>query len=79
MTATLFDSVGPDLAVRSPVAPAPRDALPVPRPARVLRQPSRRRRRVTGRLSRLAALLAMGSWVVVGLMPVAAVLLAVYG
>lgn len=43
------------------------------------RRPSRRRRRVTGRLSRLAALVAMGAWIALGLMPIAAVLLAVYG
>lgn len=75
MTATLIDTARPDLA--APVVLLPLDAQPVP--VRGRRPPSRRRRRVTGRLSRLAAMLAMGAWVAVGLMPVAAILLAVYG
>ncbi len=79
MPATLLDSASSDLAPPSLIVPAAPEGRPVPRLVRQRRAPSRRRRRVTGRLSRLAALLAMGAWVAVGLMPVAAVLLSVYG
>ncbi len=76
MPATLMDDTRP--IVSTPMSPPPSEASLVPGPV-VRRGPSRRRRRVAGRLGRLAALLAMFAWVVVGLMPVAAVLLAVYG
>lgn len=82
MPATLIDETRSE-ALALDVSPIP--ASPAPRlasrllsaPQRPL--PSRRRRRVTGRLTRLAALFAMGAWVALGLMPIVAVLLAVYG
>ena len=79
MPVTVIDPVSPALVSPRPVAAAMPEERPMPQPTRGRRPPSRRRRRVTGRLSRLAAMLAMGAWIAVGLMPVAAVLLAVYG
>ena len=89
MPATLIDETRPEALpwATTPALDHPQPALVGDRPAsRVIavpgsagRRPSRRRRRVTSRLTRLAALIAMGAWIALGLMPIAAVLLAVYG